>query len=173
MWSQRFLRFGLISSVITALVVLVLIRHLLGLPIQNEWKLGFFSQFLFPVVARGAVFSFGLLALPIYPLCWYWLVYRARNYDARKLPQLLFGSYALGWIAILFCYFPIVLRDRLIVRGQFTESVAEAAVAAFYQSCILAGSGALLLLLPYTITALPALALQRGLLLRFFRTRPA
>jgi hypothetical protein len=168
MWSRRFLRIGIASSVAAAFTMLVLMRLLLGLPIQLEWKLGFFSQFLFPVVMRAPLFSFGLLALLAYPLCWYWVIFRARSYERAKLNALVFGAYALGWIAIAVCYYPVVMRDALIVREQFGQSTADAAIAALKQTFTLMASGAALLLLLYTIVAFPVAALQRMILLRMF-----
>lgn len=169
MWSKRFLRAGIASSVVAALVILVLIRWLLGLPIQHEWKLGFFSQFLFPVVLRGPVFSFGLIALLAYPICWYLAVFRTRSYERVKLNALVFGSYIAGWALIAVCYYPLVLRDRLAVREQFGETQWQAAMSALHQTATLIGSGAILLLLLYTLTAFPIAGLQRAVLLGFFR----
>jgi hypothetical protein len=171
MGSKRFLRIGIASSVLAALSVLALIRFLLGLPIHFQWKLNFYSQFLFPVVARGAVFSFGLLGIPAYAWCWYRMIFRSQKYEARRLIPLVYGSYALCWLAVLVCYFPLILRDRLIVRGQLGQSEYEAGISALHQSFTLAASGAALLIIIYTLTALPVAALQRLLLLRFFKAQ--
>lgn len=169
MGSKRFLKAGIASSVVTALAILVAIRLLLSLPIHLEWKLGFFSQFLFPVVMRAPLFSFGLLALLVYPLCWYLVIFRSKSYERVKLNALVFGSYVLGWIAITTCYYPLVLRDRLAVREQFSQSTWDAALSALNQTITLTASGAVLLLLLYTLVAFPLAALQRALLLRFLR----
>ncbi len=169
MGTKLFLRAGLVSSVLAALAVLALIWLALSLPIWFRWKLGFYAQFLFPVIARGAVFSFGLLGVLVFPYCWYRLIFRAQDYELRKLIALVFGSYALSWFAIMVCYYPVILRDKLAVRGQFSQSVMDAGFSALFGSFSIAVMGAGVLFLLYTLIAFPVAALQRALLLQFFR----
>ena len=160
MWSRRFLLAGISSSVIAAAIalfgVLLLFYWLFLLYwIWNE-LLNAPPNFTYNLISP---FSVSFL---VYPACWYFLIFRRRNYSIAQTSILVSCIYPIscGLIGAIIGVWTI-FRYGLNQQAPFFDLP----ISIFIWTI----AGFVLFLVPYVLVVVPIAYLQRFLLLRLFR----
>ena len=157
MWSRRFLWTGLSTGAVFALLAVAVM-----------W-LGLFaaSGSTDPVWTIANVVRFALPGLIIYPVCWYAVIFRPRNYSFRLTMVLVACTFGTGCAVVavfLIGGAEIALTSR---AGSLMEATIYAVISPFvYGLMTLIGAG--ILIIPYAIVAAPMALLHRWLLLQIF-----
>jgi hypothetical protein len=156
MWSKRFLALGMAGAAVTAVLALGLIWALMAtVGVAKGFPLALLS-FLLPSV----------IGILVYPLCWWQLIYRKRDYGVRRTLLLVVVTYL--WCCAVVAVALMAWSIQLLLTGQLSLDLSGVPVAGIALILI----GALLFVVPFVAVATPLAFLQRTIVLRIFRNEP-
>jgi hypothetical protein len=159
MWSHRFLWTGLISSISVAALALamlwlVLFSVLLSLLGGND-----------PMFRLANIVTFALPGLVAYPAGWYMIIFRSCDYSLSRTTMLVAAT--LLAVSVMVAIFISSVGLYVSVTNSQNEGyldVATSVAVAFFVTEM----GAMILILPYMVVAMPIALLHRWLLLNLF-----
>jgi hypothetical protein len=160
MWSRRFLWIGLTSGIAVA-----------ALTLAEIWFAVFaVSGSKNPMVSFANMVVFALPGLIVYSACWYMIIYRRRDYSLHRTMVLVVATF--GTVSAVVAAFMMVGGLYVAISMMLTVAkpwiVAPALVVAPFAYALMTAIGAVLLIVPYMITATPMALLHRWLLLKIF-----
>jgi hypothetical protein len=160
MWSRRFLWTGLTSGIAVA-----------ALTLAEIWLAVFaVSGSKNPMVSFANMVVFALPGLIVYSACWYMIIYRHRDYSLHRTMVLVVATF--GTVSAVVAAFMMVGGLYVAISMMLTVAkpwiVAPALVVAPFAYALMTAIGAVLLIVPYMITATPMALLHRWLLLKIF-----
>jgi hypothetical protein len=157
MWSRRFLWTGLSTGAVFALLAVAIMWLALFAASGSKD----------PTWTIANVVRFALLGPIIYPVCWYAIIFRPRNYSFRRTMVLVACTFGTGCAVVavfLIGGAEIALTSR---AGSLMEAAIYAVISPFVYG-LMTLIGAVILIIPYAIVAAPMALLHRWLLLRLF-----
>jgi hypothetical protein len=157
MWSPRFLWTGLLSAVAVAALTLV------GMFLLMFASLGDKS----PNYTLAKMVIFASPGLIVYPVCWYMIIFRQRDYSLRQTLMLVgmtFGivSAMIAWITIISGVVSLIVLPVWKV-APFVLIGAPVGFVVFF------AFGVAFLAIPYALVAPPMALLQRHVLSKYFQ----
>jgi hypothetical protein len=150
MWGLPFLIIGLSSSVFVAassLFGMWLVLHFVSPDLANFVLLG----------ASGVL---------VYPLCWYYLIFRRRDYSTSNTVAVFFLTYLLSFAVAWLLVVGLALHGAM--AGSNDEGLMGVVVVAIAFFCSGIIFTVLVYLLPYVVVALPMAFLHREALFTVF-----
>lgn len=169
MWSKRFLWVGISSSIIAAVIAHLGISLLLYLVLPTP-------RYGSPHSPLSLV-SFGSVGYLVYPVCWYYLIFRQRTYSVAQTTILLTYAFLIGCglvVVWLFCtgvWFAFVPPPHSIHHPVAVPPIGNFLTLTF--GMMIAGIALSFMVLipyiPYILTGLPIAYLQRYFLLRLLK----
>jgi hypothetical protein len=168
MWSRRFLWIGLSSGAVVAALTLTAIWLVLFVAFLSDSK---DPSWTFANMVKLAV-----PALVIYPVSWYFVIFRRRDYSLYRTLMLVIATFcatsaAVALVMVLVSIYHVVAiflrapRAFLTAKGLTMLSILVWAPVA---SLLVVAIGAAILIVPYLIVATPMALLHRWLLLCAF-----
>jgi hypothetical protein len=160
MWSRQFLWTALTSGIAVA-----------ALTLAELWLAVFaVSGSKNPTVSFANMVVFAPPGLIVYSACWYMVIYRHRDYSLYRTLVLVVATF--GTASAVVATFMMVGGLYVAISMMLTVAkpwmVAPALVVAPFAYALMTTIGALLLIVPYMITATPMALLHRWLLLKIF-----
>ena len=161
MWSGRFLWTGLTSGIAVA-----------ALTLAEIWLAVFaVSGSKNPMVSFANMVMFALPGLIVYSACWYMIVYRHRDYSLHRTMVLVIATF--GTVSAVVAAFMMIGGLYVAISMMLTVAkpwkvAACPCVVAPLSYAFMTAIGAVLLIVPYMITATPMALLHRWLLLKIF-----
>jgi hypothetical protein len=165
MWSRRFLWTGLTSGIAVA-----------ALTLAEIWLAVFaVSGSKNPMVSFANMVVFALPGLIAYSASWYMVIYRHRDYALRRTMVLVVATF--GTVSAVVAAFMMIGGLYVAISMMLTVAkpwkVAPVLVVAPFAYAFMTAMGAVLLIVPYLITATPMALLHRWLLLKIFASAGA
>ena len=160
MWSRRFLWIGLTSGIAVAAMTLA------------ELWLAVFAMYggKNPTASFANMVVFALPGLMVYSACWYMVIYRYRDYSLQRTMVLVVATF--GAVSAVVAAFMMIGGLYVAISMMLTVAkpwkVAPVLVVAPLSYAFMTAIGAVLLIVPYMITATPMAFLHRWLLLKIF-----
>src|ERR1700749_1135090 len=160
MWSRRFLWTGLTSGIAVA-----------ALTLAEIWLAVFaVSGSKNPLVSFANMVVFALPGLIVYSACWYGVIYRQRDYSLNRTMVLVVATF--GAVSAVIAAFMMIGGLYVAISMMLTVAkpwkVAPVLVVAPLAYAFMTAMGAVLLIVPYLITATPMAFFHRWLLLKIF-----
>jgi hypothetical protein len=160
MWSRRFLWTGLTSGIAVA-----------ALTLAELWLAAFaVSGSKNPAVGFANMVLFALPGLIVYSACWYMIIYRHRDYALYRTMVLVVATFAT--VSAVVAAFMVVGGFYVAISMMLSVAkpwkVAPVLVVAPLAYAFMTAMGAVLLIVPYMITATPMAFFHRWLLLKIF-----
>jgi hypothetical protein len=160
MWSRRFLWTGLTSGIAVA-----------ALTLAEIWLAVFaVSGSKNPMVSFGNMVVFALPGLIVYSACWYTVIYRHRDYSLHRTMVLVVATFGTvsAVVAAFMMFGGLYVAISMMLTVAKPWQVAPVLVVAPLAYAFMTAIGAVLLIVPYMITATPMALLHRWLLLKSF-----
>lgn len=165
MESRGFLITGLLSGVVAAVLALGVMWLVLFMVATR----------VDPALTVANIMKFCIAGVIVYPVCWYALVFRRRDYSVNRTAMLIGVTFGVVWIAAAVVMFVV----GVFAAGTATATVGkpEAVPGADILTPLLYARmtilGAIILVMPYLAITTPIAFLQRFALLHVFDARPA
>ena len=159
MWSRRFLITGLASGAMLAALALAAIWFVLD-------------------VAAGMIASvarFATAGIAVYPLCWWGLVFRKRNYSKSQTGLLVILTFGATCVVVSFVALTVAISSMInewtvatTAGRKFNPLMSGMPFLAIAVTII----GAIILVIPYALVATPIAFAHRSVMLRLFAGTP-